>query len=108
MVAFELHTYCEQYQYSMYAISAAYNWLFGCASIEAAGQLISSAVRESKLALLGLCNPAVDRGCSPYRATVTCSCHGVPRRDFSLKTKQLPRTVYCHAQQNVYTPFTHF
>lgn len=92
MVAFELHTYCEQYQYSMYAISAAYNWLFGCATIEVAGQLISSAVREGKLALLGLCDPAADRGYSTCRAIVTCSCHGVLRGVFSLKTKQLPST----------------
>lgn len=54
MVAFELHVDCEQYQYSMYAISEAYNWLFGCGSTKAAGQFISSAVRESELASLGL------------------------------------------------------
>lgn len=41
MVAFELHVDCEQLRYSMYAISAAYNWLAGCACTKASGRLIS-------------------------------------------------------------------
>lgn len=40
MVTFELHVDCEQLQNSMYAISAAYNWLADCTWTKAAGQLI--------------------------------------------------------------------
>lgn len=54
MVAFELHVDCEQFQYSMYAISAAYNWLADCACSKAAGQLVFSAEEKRELALLGL------------------------------------------------------
>lgn len=65
MVAFELHVDCEQFEYSMYAISAAYNWLFGCASTEAAEQFTFSAVEESELAPLGLLGPSCTLGLAP-------------------------------------------
>lgn len=65
MVAFELHVGCEQFQYSMYTISAACKWLFGCASTKAAGQFICSAVKESELALLCLLEPSYTLGLAP-------------------------------------------
>ena len=117
MVAFELHVDCEQFQYSMYALSAAYNWLFGCASTKAAGQFISSAVEESELALLGLSGPSYTLGLAPshrelqppaeplspvncYRTSLWRALLGEP--------KQLPRTAYSWAWQNIYAPFAHF
>lgn len=117
MVAFGLHVDCEQFQYSMYAVSAVYNWLFGCASTKAAGQFISSAVEESELALLGLSGPRYTLGLAPSHrmlqppaeplSPVNCYWSSL-RRALLGGTKQFPRTAYCWAQQNVYAPFAHF
>lgn len=117
MVAFELHVGCEQFQYSMYAISAACNWLLACASTKAAGQFISSAVEESELASLCLLEPSYTLGLAPSHrelqppaeplSSVNCYQSSLMRALLG-ETKQLPRTVYCWARQNVYAPFAHF
>lgn len=118
MVAFELHVDCEQFQYSMYAISAAYNWLFGCASTKAAGQFISPAVEEeSELASLGLLGPSCTLGLAPSRrelqppaeplSPVNCYRSSL-RRALLRETKQLPRAAYCWTLAKCLYPFCPF
>jgi len=117
MVAFELHVDCEQFWYSMCAVSAADNWLFGCASTKAAGQFISPAMEDSELTSLGLSGPSCTLGLAPSRRELQphaeplspVNCYQSSLRTALLgETKQLPRTVYCWARQNVYAPLAHF